>query len=355
MNIDSSRRSVLLAVIFALALIASGCGRGPRTKMVVLLNRVWQVQAQGQIAPVHYRVAKNHDDGVQSWPPPLPSPDGRWITFGNAAEDFDVHLLDVYTLRGRRITWLGQPPRLGYSFAVAQAAGWSANSRRILISVTPGEVDSDEGQYDIPKITYGFYIYDLTSNRVSFVALPKQFDFVAWLPDGRLLGLVPGPSPCESKLVTFSVRDGRESQIGPPLVNAGQMKASPDYQWVFGVLGIGECKDSQDQEIAKINLRTGKATVLIPSAPWAANQWPALSPDRQHFSYMHQSGLVNGVPQMSLFVDNRRIYFCPGLMDYQWAGNRHIALACIKSQRPLAGDVMTLDVNTGKTLFRRGL
>lgn len=355
-----ARRSqtwVLIQITIALGLVCLcvGCRREKRPWLVLLVNQVWDVDSQGQIVPFHYEFPKAISGSLQGSTLPLPSPDGRWIAFGDFGGDYDAHLLDTSTLHQDRITRLGLAPRINTVEVQVMIAGWSYYSRHLLLFVAPGEDTSEEGDLKIPAACYGFRDYDIASRKLIGMSLPKEFQFVAWLPDGRLLGLVPGPSPCESKLVTFSVRDGRESQIGPPLVNAGQMKASPDYQWVFGVLGIGECKDSQDQEIAKINLRTGKATVLIPSAPWAANQWPALSPDRQHFSYMHQSGLVNGVPQMSLFVDNRRIYFCPGLMDYQWAGNRHIALACIKSQRPLAGDVMTLDVNTGKTLFRRGL
>ncbi|MGH9345033.1 MAG: hypothetical protein ACRD19_14895 [Terriglobia bacterium] len=355
MTIDAGGRRVRITAALALAVVIADCARGPGTHMVVLLSRVWLIGMQGQIAPFPYRVANGYMEGVQGWTPPLPSPDGRWITFGNDAEDYDVHLLDVHQIRERRITWLGRRPAIGYTFAATRVAGWSANSRQIFLSVTPGEVDSDEGQYNVPKTAYGFYIYDLASGRVSPVALPKAFDFAVWLPDGRFLGTVPGSTPCENKLVAFSPGSMRGTAVGPQFTNAVQVKASADYRWVVGVFGIKGCGDSEMDEIAKIDLRTGRATALVPPASWAVNQRPELSPDGQHVSYIHQRRMLKGVPQESLFVDSRSIYACPGSIDYQRVGSRRIALACVTSSYPLKGKVVTLDASTGKTLASRSL
>lgn len=346
---------IRIATALGLIYLSAGCGRGSRSWLVLLVNQVWDVDSQGQIVPFHYEFPKAISGSLQGSTLPLPSPDGRWIAFGDFGGDYEAHLLDTSTLHQDCITRLGLAPRINTVEVQVMIAGWSYDSRHLLLFVAPGEDTSEEGDLKIPAACYGFRDYDVASRKLTGVALPKEFQFVAWLPDNRLLGLVPGPSPCENKFVAFSTRNGRENQIGPLLVNASQMKTSADCQSVLGVFGVGKCEDSQKQEIAKIDLQTGKATVLVPAAPWAENQRPALSPNGQRFSYIHRSGLVSGVPQESLFVNNRQIYFCPGQMDYQWAGNRHIALACLKSQRPFVGDVVTLDVNTGKTLFHRGL
>lgn len=349
------RKAAHTGFLVTLAFFAGGCGHQRQAHLVVLYRGVWRVGARGEIAPFPLGFPKGRFESLQGITDPLPSPDGQWVAFGDFGGDYDAHLLDARTLRQHRITRLGARPTISSVFVAVLLDGWSPDSRRLLLYVAPGEDTSEEGNLEIPAACYGFRYYDVASRKLTGMALPKEFQFVAWLPDDRLLGLVPGPSPCESKLVTFSVGDGRESQIGPPLVNPSQMKASADYQWALGTLGIGACKDPQNQEIAKINLRTGKATVLVPPAPWAENRWPALSPDGARLSYVRQRSVMYGNPQESLFVDGRKIYFCPGWMEYQWAGNRHITVACLKSQRPLDGDVLTLDVTTGKTLFRRGL
>lgn len=350
-GLAAAKMAVALVMMFLCAY-----GHGPKARMVVLLNMVWQVGPQGQIAPFQCRVAKGYREGLQGWTPPLPSPDGRWITFGDDARDYDVHLLDARTLQERRITWFGRRPRLGYTFVAARAVGWSANSREILLSVTPGEIDPDEGQQKILGAAYGFYIYDLPSGRVGRVPLPRRFQFAAWLPDGRLLGALPGPTPCDDKLLVFGVSSTLGTPVGA-LPGPIQIRTSAAGRWAIGGFLIGGCRhgESPKAEIAKVDLRTGSATVLVPPAPWTENQWPDLSPDGQHFSYTGRRGMVRGVPHECLFVGGRQIYSCPGRIDYQWVGSERIALACVKSPTPLAAELLTLDARTGRRLYRYSL
>lgn len=309
----------------------------------VLQYRVWQVNSRGQIAPFPYEFPSGYDATLLGSTVPLPSPDGRWIAFGR---DYDIHLLDVSSRRERQITTLGQPPRKGYTFADVLLDAWSPDSRQFLFAVNAGETTSEWGELSVPDAPYGFYIYDLATETSRMIALPKTFQFAAWLQDGRFLGTMsrPGP-PCEvDRLVQVRPGDTQGVAMRAPAGSVSRAQVSADGKCLTAVFVRG-CKDPHRAEIARIDLATMSVTQVVPLHSWTGNEFPAPSPNAQHISYKRMIRMVKGIPQESLIVDQRPLYSCPGVIDYKWLDEQSIAVACQDS-------VLVLDVKTGHTLGR---
>lgn len=329
-------------VVLASALI--GCVPQAHPQVIVLGHRLWQVSSQGEITPFPYEFPASYLDSIEGSTLPLPSPDGQWIAFGWLPGDFDVHLLKVDSWQERRITRFGVPPRRGYTYAGTLVVGWSPDSRELLLNVAPGETTSEEGELSVPDTPYGFCIYDLGIGGTRCVALPKGFQFVAWLPDGRFLGVLPGRAPQEEETVVL-LRSGDATRVTVTSREGTiqHVRVSADAKWLTGLLvGSGEQRTAR---IVKVNLATLSMTPLASLGPWTGNERPALSPDNQHFSYAHQARMLNGIPQEDLIVDGRLIYSCSGPIDYDWVDPQRIALAC-------QDDVIVLDTATRHPLSR---
>ncbi len=191
-------RLILFGVLLALGLIV-GCYGRSHNRLILLQHRLWQVSSQGRIIAFPYSFPSAYDDELAGSTLPLPSPDGRWIAFGQFGGDYDLHLLDVRSGRERRITRLGQPSRNGYVWVSVLLDGWSPDSRQLLFAVAPGEDTSESGDLAVPQPCHRFYIYDLATERAHAVELPRDFQFAAWLPDGRFLGVIPAQRPQEDE------------------------------------------------------------------------------------------------------------------------------------------------------------
>ena len=337
--------TVGLVMVFAIS-------RRGRSHLITLLNttsvaqgpryRVWRVDSMGRVKPLPY------DENVLGQTMPVPSPDGRWIAFVDPAVDFDIHLLDVQTLRERRITRFGRPPTTGYTWVEVVPEDWSPHSRRLLLQVASGGTDSEDGDLKVPKAPYGFYIYDLSTGTTQPVTLPKEFQFVGWLRDGRFVGVLPGRLPREDRVVIVRAGETKETEVEAINGSSYQTSVSADGKWLVGLhADNGGPPGEGTAQILKVNLSTIEATPLVTLSSWSANERPALSPDDKHVAYKREKRehAIYHTPQESLFVDDRALYSCSGTADFRWVDNRMIALAC-------QDEVLVLDANSGKTLSK---
>ncbi len=283
---------------------------------------------------------------VQGSTQPKPSPDGRWIAYGNRAEDYDIHLLNVRTSHQHTITRWGRPPTIGSVSVDVLIDGWSPGSRRLLLYTTSGEDLFGQGRLAVPNACYGFYEYDVASRKVTAVPLPKSFGFVAWLRNGRFVGVIPGRLPADDKLVLLRPGEAGQTEIRAVNTFPYQARVSRDRKWLVGLHSeSGRLPGKGTARIVKVNLRTMAATPLVALASWSGNEQPTLSPDDKQVAYKRQAshtGLYFAI-QESLYVDTRQMYSCSGMIDFEWVDSGRIVLAC-------HDQVLVLDTNSAKTL-----
>lgn len=335
--------TVRTGLVIALGLFLSLAGRAD-DRFVALQRKVWRVDTTGRIAPFSYEFPGLQMAGEFGSTYPLPSPDSRRIVF---ARDHDLHLLDVASGQERRITKLGRPQGECCASVETLVNAWSTDSRYIMFTVTHGETSGPAEDWDrdllVCKAPYGFYTYEVATGTTQPLVLRTDFRFEAWLPDGAFLGTISQPKPCEERLQVFQPGQARGKAVAPR-GSAFQVKVTSDEKWAVGIIGPCDAHlNSATAAIFKIDLTTGSATPLGPSNSWA-NQWPALSPDGDHFAYVHQERLAEHVFRQSLIVDEQPLYSCQGNIDYKWVDNRRIAAACdnevlvleIANRRPLS-------------------
>ncbi len=332
---------VLLAIV--------GCYGRSHNRLILLQHRLWQVSSQGRITAFPYSFPSAYDDELAGSTLPLPSPDGRWIAFGQFAGDYDLRLLDVRSGRERRITRLGQPSRNGYVWVSVLLDGWSPDSRQLLFAVAPGEDTSESGDLAVPQPCHRFYIYDLATERAHAVELPRDFQFAAWLPDGRFLGVIPAQRPQEDeRLVMLPPGDTQGLTVTTKEGTPHQVRVSADRKWLIGLV-VGPGEQRATARIVKISVSAMSVVPLASLSSWTGNERPALSPpDGEHFSYKRETRMVRGIPEETLFVDGRLLYSCHGPIDYEWVDERSIAVAC-------QDQVLVLDSTSGKTMGRYSL
>ncbi|HEV2416733.1 MAG TPA: hypothetical protein VGX94_02925 [Terriglobia bacterium] len=334
---------IKLALSLVLIIALSGCGGRANNRLIVLIHRVWLVNADGQIKPFVYPFPQSFDGSLQGSTEPVISPDGRFIAYGDPGGDGDAHLVDTHTLRSIRITRIGRAPTFNLAWIDVLLDGWSPDSRRLLLCVTHGANPADEG--GLP-IFAGFYEYNLKTQKLTCVRLPTGFQFRAWLRDERLLGVVPGNLPRDDRLVILS-SDGHRQQtikaiVGWPI----QSQVSLDGNWVAGihanesrVFGTGTA------EIVKVNLKTMATVPLVHLNLWSGNEQPSLSPDDKHVAYIHEIHILYHVPKDSLLVDGRQIYACSGPLAFKWVNKQMIVVAC-------QDEILALGANTGRVISK---
>ena len=310
---------------------------------------VWEVGSEGRIAPFRYTFPASYEGSLLGSTLPSVSPDGRWVAFGEPSGDYDLHLLDVRSGQERRITRLGRRPRRGYTFADVLFDGWSPDSGAFLFTVAHGETTSEWGDLQVPDAAYGSYIYNLKDGTTRCATLPKAFEFVAWLPDGRFLGVIQGQRPQEpDRPVLLRPGDAQGTEVRTPAGYPEQLQASADGKWLTGLL-VRSGRERGTAQIVKINVSTMSLVPLVSLNSWTGNERPALSPpDGEHFSYTLQTRMVQRIPEESLFVDGRLVYSCHEPIDYRWVDERSIAVAC-------QDQALVLDSASGKTLGRYSL
>ena len=330
----------------ALALLFATASR-PGDRLVNLQHRVWQVDPLRKIEPFSYQFPVAMHANVFGSTEPLPSPDSRWVVFsrehahvGYTAPGEDLHLLGVSSGQERQITRFGRPQGKRYASVEVVVTAWSADSRQILFAVIPGETTGPAEEWGedllVRKAPYGFYTYDVAKGTSHRLRLPKEFRFGAWLPDGSFLGTDSETKPCEQRLLLFREGEAHGTAVGAPSGSPSQLQVSDDGKMVIGYFG-GGCEQPETAAITKINLETKVATQVVTMSPWAENQSPAFSPDGNHISYTHRTGMVAGILHESLIVDGRPLYSCQGGINYRWIDERSIAAAC-------QNEVLVLDV-----------
>jgi hypothetical protein len=106
-----------------------------------------------------------------------------------------------------------------------------------------------------------------------------------------------------------------------------------------------------EAQILKIDLTSNAYTVVTQPVSSAENQRPTLSLNNGHIAYIHRRGIVDGIPQESLIVDGRDVFFCDNhsgkisFMQYTWVDEQRVALACTR-------EAVVLDVKSGTVLGR---
>jgi len=302
-------------------------------RLLKLSGTIWRVTPQGKVEPFRYNFSQMGDYGLVDFgsTSPLPSPNSRWIVFGR---DNNLHLLNVATGRERTLTQYGRPFAWPYTSVEVLISAWSPDSGRILFAVVSGETDcpAEDCEHDrlIRKAPYGFYVYDLETERTRRIPVPKGFKFSAWLPDGRFLGRVStvNMKPCEERLEIFAQGERRGTEVGAPLGSPGQLEVSSDGRWAVGDFSVA-CDEPAKAQLVKIDLQRRSATLVMPPAPWAENQQPHFSPAANHVAYVHQDPIDDhGVPDTHLIVDNEPLSSCHGYINYEWIDERSIAVSC---------------------------
>jgi WD40-like Beta Propeller Repeat len=361
-------RKAVPASLVLLAWLSICCGRNRESRIVVLRHtvriaapvgqvvpslvyRVWRVGGNGRVVPLPYGFSDSYFDSVEGSTAPSPSPDGRWIAYGNGNGDYEIHLLNVGTLRQLKITHWGAPPTIRSVSVNVLIDGWSPDSRRLLLNVTPGEDTTERGDLAIPKALYGFYEYDVASGRTTPVRLPARFAFVAWIPGGCFVGVLPGGFPPESHLVMLRPGQGGATRVTTLNASLYQTRVSMDGKWLVGLhTENGGQPGKGPAQIVKVNLRTMAVRSLMTLNWWSGNEQPALSPDDKQVAYKREKleHETYYTPREGLFVDGRRIYSCPGPIDFKWVDDRMIALAC-------QDDVLVLDADGGTILSKNKL
>ncbi len=332
------RGCMFLAVAVVLGL-ASACSPARKPSIVALSHRVFRVSSSGRIRPFPYTFPRASESSVQGSTEPLPSPDGRWIAFGDPTGDYDAHLLDVTTLRQHRITWFGRAPRKGYTYAVVQIAGWSPDSRQLLLAVVPGYFMPSEQGDRHPQASYGTYIYNVENGTIRRLPVPAAgLDLVGWAPDGRIFANVfARPIWQDGRFMVLGPNGDDGKQVGVPLV---QPRLSLDGRWLVGfVRGAGPGA----ARIVKVDSATMATTPLVTLDSWPLNSCATLSPDDRMVAYKLEKphkGLYYSAKE-DLFVGDRKIYACAGRIDYVWVDNREIALTC-------QSEALVVDSSSGK-------
>ncbi len=332
----------------AMLVIAPAAVRPPDYRLIVLARvvpqglryGVWKVDTRGRIAPFPYEFPVAYDASVLGSTVPMPSPDCRWIAYGR---DYDLHILDVQLRQDRQITRFGRPPGKSHTYADVLLNAWSADSRQVLFTVAPGETTSESGELLVPEAPYGSYIYTLSTAATKAVALPKGFQVTGWMPDSRLLGIVPGLKAQErERVVILGPDDHRGAFVKTPKGALGHVTASTDGKWLIGLL-VGSGTQLTTAQIVKVRVSTSSVVPLVSLKSWSGNERPSLSPDGNHVAYKLANRFLAGVPAETLFVNRRSLCVCPGPIDYQWITDRSLAVAC-------QNEVSVVESVTGKRI-----
>jgi hypothetical protein len=201
---------------------------------------------------------------------------------------------------------------------------WSADSRQLLIHVTPGETEcvdcDDRGDWKERKAAYGYFVYNLERATLREIKLPKDFDVAGFFNDGRLVGTIRR----DSDVAAFVMPDGKTEAVKPLAgANVSTLQLSPDGSWLVAALNR-----SHSSQIVRADLNSGVVTELTPEGEYTQFQGPGISPEGRHVSWTQRTGAPNS-GTTDLMVDNQRVFTCPGNgIPYEWLDEKRIAIFC---------------------------
>lgn len=196
---------------------------------------------------------------------------------------------------------------------------WSPNTQQILYSVQPVETMDDlPPETKLPKVDYGFYVYDFATSTHRPTRLSHRF--LGWLDKDYFLMLETKVSPQPEKLIRWHWLRGDLLQLSKaPLQGLGQVTFSADRLWAVAAVGpIGE-----SSQIMKINLQTGDLVKAGPLGAFTEYQWPSFSPNGAQIATLWRK---KGSPQTTtqLLVEGRLVW--PAVDEYKWVNNDIIAV-----------------------------
>jgi hypothetical protein len=283
---------------------------------------------------------------------PVISPDQRWIAF---SKSHDLWIYDVASGEQYQATHLGQPETSKLLSVDVLSLGWSADSRQFLLQVTPGLELCDEcpEQHQPAAAQYGFYIYAPAGKLATPVRLPEKFEFRAWLPDGRFLGIVGRETACVNGSISNcgTLAIVQEGAAEPQVIEGfnglhADLSISPD-----GKLAVTSDPDNGDDregqsQIVRIDLAGGRAHWLTPVGERGEYQSPKFSPDGKHVAWLWFARQPSA--RSLMVVDGNSIFSCGEIgFDFHWLDSQRVGVECRKS-------MSVLDL-TGKPLMHAAM
>jgi len=263
---------------------------------------------------------------------PLVSPDGRWVAF---TSNHDLWLYDTHASISRRVTVIGKPYDELYSSIDVLVAHWAPDSKGLLVSVQPGELEcvdcEDRGDWIMRDAQYGYHFFDLNLGQLRLFDLPSDFSVSAWHVDGRILVLRGG----WGELMT--IRSGQSPQ---PFAGDGNFN---QVSLVNGV-GIGMRSLGDVSHVVRLDIESGAVTNLSSPAGWAIYQWPRLSPSGARFAWIRSTGEVAS-PSSVIEVEGAARLRCGTWTDFAWLDEQRVAYVC-------DGTIRIADASTGAELGR---
>ena len=199
---------------------------------------------------------------------------------------------------------------------------------------------------------YGYYSYAPAGKVLAFVDLPHDFEFRAWLPDGRFLGIVGRESAClHGSIAACGTLVIAQDGSPQPQVIEGFNGAHTDLSVSPGgesavTSDPDQGDDREDQsQIVRIDFAGGQKW-LTPVGERGEYQSPQFSPDGQHVGWIWYRRPLGGLNYVVL--DGNNIYSCGEIgFDFQWLDPRRLAVEC--------GPNLTVIASNGKPLMRAAI
>jgi hypothetical protein len=294
-------------------------------RVVNLSGGVYRVSGSGM-----KRLRLELDDGVPCQFPAV-SPDQQWVA---CIRSHELWLFNIASGRAGQATKMSQPATDQFLPVEVQLLGWAADSSRVLVAVKAGEEEChDCNPRQARRADYGYYSFLVASREMVPVRLPQPFEFRAWLPDGSFLGIAEmacdtgSGGTCNRLVVVRADADDQRVMEGFNGEHR-ELAISPDGHFALTTLPFlfGSVRTNQSQ-IMKIDLRSGKGEMLTDTANSGQWQHPQFSPEGRSMAWKFYDQKPNGTGYLHVHTRND-VYRCPDLSGFQWVDEQHLLVKC---------------------------
>ena len=283
---------------------------------------IYRISPQGRIS--RFELPENDEMllSIMGSTRPQVSPDQRWIAF---TKENDLWLYNTRTQKMRRATHAGRPYTEKLASVLVLVVNWSADSTRVLLNVVAGDTEcvdcDDRDDWKPRKSAYGYFAYNVSTGRLSRIALSEGFSVWDWRADGRMVGsreFSEDPSP-------VMVVPGAKPQAVHGLEGRSVLGLSISRDGSWAVAATSEYKNSH---IVRVDLKTGEAVALTPEGAWGEYGAALISPADKHISWIHRTGAVNAGAK-EVLIDGKTVFTCASeLLVYDWLDEQRIAVNC---------------------------